>query len=70
MNIGVKVVPSATWEWEGGAFYCTHDEGVELETVEVDTMRQGEHDTYETTLAFCADPDCGEEQPDYIFDNY
>lgn len=30
-------------------------------TAEVDTMRNGEHDTYKVPVAICANPDCGKE---------
>lgn len=35
---------------------CAHQD-LEIETVEVDTMRNGEHDTYEREIYVCAD--CG-----------
>jgi hypothetical protein len=37
---------------------CTHDIGSRVETGEVDTMRNGAHDTYEVQYYVCLDPDC------------
>lgn len=59
MKIKVIEIPNCTWELEDDTFYCTHDEFT-VETFEVDTMRNGEHDTYETQGYVCADPDCEE----------
>ena len=53
----VREIPNCTWELEGDTFYCTHEDW-HRETTEVDTMRNGEHDTYETPIAVCDDWDC------------
>lgn len=75
-KIHVKDIPNCTWELEGDSFFCTHDE-IEIETFEVDTMRNGEHDTYETEGYVCAE--CGEDlegnpaedryDPDWEYEN-
>lgn len=48
-------------------YYCVH-ENVNIEKVEVDTMRNGEHDTYEQIIAVCANSQCEEEIENYQFD--
>jgi hypothetical protein len=54
---------------EDGEFVCPHTD-YHWETVEVDTMRNGEHDTYEQQVAVCSAcdeslPDIEMEGPDY-----
>lgn len=39
---------------------CDHID-YEWDTAEVDTMRNGEHDTYEVTIAICSNPECGKQ---------
>lgn len=59
MKIAIKETETATWQLnEDNEFECTHDAGSTVETVEVDTMRNGEHDTYEQRIYVCVDPDC------------
>lgn len=67
MKITVQEVPTATWRQDGDAFFCEHDGGVNEEEVEMDTMRDGEHDTYTTQVAICADPSCAEVLTNYVF---
>lgn len=67
MRVPVLYIENSTWELEGDSFYCLHDEGVRVEQVEVDTMRDGEHDTYEVPVAICVDPDCDQEIENYDF---
>lgn len=49
---------------------CDHVD-YQWETTEVDTMRNGEHDTYEVPIAICSNWECGKvlditpEEPDY-----
>lgn len=49
---------------------CDHVD-YEWETTEVDTMRNGEHDTYEVPIAVCSNWECGKvldiepEEPDH-----
>lgn len=59
MRIPVREIPNCTWELEGDAFFCTHDE-VEVETYTTDYMTFDGPDQYETEGYVCADPDCGE----------
>ena len=70
MTITVKQIktPRLTLN-EDGEFTCPH-ESYHWETVEVDTMRNGEHDTYESSVAVCDDcdaslPDIEPEEPDF-----
>lgn len=59
MQIIIKEIECATWVLnEDNVFECTHDAGSTVETGEVDTMRNGEHDTYEVRYYQCVDPDC------------
>lgn len=59
MQIIIKEIECATWVLnEDNEFECTHDAGSTVETGEVDTMRNGEHDTYEVRYYQCVDPDC------------
>lgn len=59
MKITIKEIETATWQLnEDNEFECTHDAGSTVETGEVDTMRNGEHDTYEVSYYQCIDPDC------------
>lgn len=52
--IDIKYVDAATYILnEDSEFECLHDEGTHVETVEVDTMRNGEHDTYEVRIYVC-----------------
>jgi hypothetical protein len=52
--IDIKYVDAATYILnEDNEFECLHDEGTHVETVEVDTMRNGEHDTYEVRIYVC-----------------
>lgn len=54
---------------QAGTWVCTNDkcgasdvcehENVHNETTEVDTMRNGEHDTYEALIEVCDDCECG-----------
>lgn len=59
MKIKVVVIPNCTWELEGDAFYCTHDEFEVVDYVEdhlgFNGHYQTEHKGYQ-----CADPDCEE----------
>lgn len=58
MQIIVKQPYQSSWILnEDGEFECAHDDS-RVETFEVDTMRNGEHDTYEQQGYVCADPDC------------
>lgn len=59
MIIPVHEIEGATYLLEDGLWVCQHDSDIEVEDVEVDTMRNGEHDTYTVKAAFCSD--CGEE---------
>lgn len=53
-TIHVTAIDTATlWLNEDNEFECLHDEGTHVETVEVDTMRNGEHDTYEVRIYVC-----------------
>lgn len=66
------------WDEEDRQYRCTHVD-VNIEDVEVDTMRSGEHDTYTTKAAICANPECEEDltedwdftpdEPDYDDDD-
>lgn len=49
------------YEFEDGVYHCLHSD-YRIETTEVDTMRNGEHDTYEVPIAICnnTDPVCDE----------
>lgn len=73
MKIRIIEIPSATWQLAEGetTFECTHDEGFHKDTTEVDTMRNGEHDTYTVPIAICEDPDCDEDldiPPEDLYD--
>lgn len=58
MQITVKQPEQSSWILnEDGDFECAHDDS-RVETFEVDTMRNGEHDTYEVRGYVCADYDC------------
>jgi len=59
--IGIYEIPSATWILEDDTFHCQHDDGVDVEKFEADTMVNGEHSTHEAHAAVCADPDCRED---------
>lgn len=69
MNIiNVTQENTATWLLESDKFSCQHDGNVVIKNVEIDTMRNGEHDTYMGIAAVCED--CEEEQdPDQYIDN-
>lgn len=57
-TINVKQPYQSSWILnEDGEFECAHDDS-RVETFEVDTMRNGEHDTYEQRGYVCADYDC------------
>jgi hypothetical protein len=59
MKIAIKEIETASWILnEDNEFECSHDLGSRVETGEVDTMRNGEHDTYEVRYYVCADYDC------------
>lgn len=58
MKITVNQPGQSSWKLnEDGEFECAHDDS-RVETFEVDTMRNGEHDTYEVRGYVCADYDC------------
>ncbi len=58
VTIEVKQPYQSSWILnEDGEFECAHDDS-RVETFEVDTMRNGEHDTYEVRYYVCADNDC------------
>ena len=63
-KIYITEIETCTWDYSEGAGQCQHDGGYRVEAVEVDTMRNGEHDTYEVNVAICIDPDCDEELED------
>lgn len=56
MKINVTYIPTGTRTMEDGEFYCEH-ENTHYEIVEVDTMRDGEHDTYNSEIEICDDCD-------------
>lgn len=69
MTIAVHETPSATWILEDETFYCQHDEDINIEETEVDTLDyRGEHTTYTAPIAICGDPDCDQVIEDYVFD--
>lgn len=49
--------------FEDGRYVCLHS-NYRVEKVETDTMRNGEHDTYECYIGICNndDPACGEQE--------
>lgn len=58
MQVAITEIETSTVELnEDNEFECTHDVGQRVETYEVDTMRNGEHDTYEERGYVC--DDCG-----------
>lgn len=69
-QIQIKEYVISSWSLQEGdtQFGCDHED-YHFETVEVDTMRNGEHDTYETQLAVCStcDETLEDIEPD-IFD--
>lgn len=59
MCIEVKQAEQSSWILnEDNEFECTHDNRI-VETFEVDTLRNGEHDTYKVRVYVCTD--CGAE---------
>ncbi len=59
MNINVKEIVTSNWILEDTSLYCQHDGDVTQEDIEIDYMRNGEHDTYKSSRTFC--DDCGDE---------
>ena len=57
MKINVKEIPSCTWELDGDAFFCTHDER-EVVEYEEDQISFYGHYTTEREVYVCAE--CGE----------
>lgn len=60
MQIEVDELYSDVWTLDDGVFSPQHDSW-RVETVEVDTMSNGEHSTYNTRVAICNDIDCESE---------
>lgn len=67
MRIPVSFVETSTWVLIDKSFICLHDEGVYIEQLEVDTMRNGIHDQIRVPAAFCKDPDCDIQILNYDF---
>jgi hypothetical protein len=64
MNIQVQTPEASVYYLEDDTFVCEHV-NTEVETFEVDTMSNGEYDSYESRALVCQDCD---EQLDWDFD--
>ena len=56
MSLATTAFPEE-YEMVDGERHCLHV-NYTIETAEVDTMRNGEHDTYEVPVAECPNPKC------------
>lgn len=59
LHIGIRDIPNCTWELEGDAFFCTHDELEVVIYTEDHLALQGHYQTEHRGYQ-CADPDCEE----------
>ena len=57
-HIKIKYIPGCTWEFEGGMFFCLHDEDMEIVDYVEDHLGINGHYQTESKGYVCAD--CGE----------
>ena len=58
-HIKIEYIPSCTWEFEGGMFFCLHDEDMEIVDYVEDHLGISGHYQTESKGYVCAD--CGEQ---------